>query len=58
MSYFYIFYNIVENGMVVIVEISFYLMDMESREGKYVFMYMFMYFGVIGWINEMIFLKL
>lgn len=32
MSYFYICYNIVENGMVVFVEIIFYLMDMESRE--------------------------
>lgn len=38
MSYFYIFYNIVENGMVVIVEISFYLMDMESREKENMFL--------------------
>lgn len=38
MSRFYIFYNIVENGTVVIVEISSHLMNTESREKENMFL--------------------
>lgn len=38
MSHFHIFYNIVENGTVVIVEITPYLMDTESREKENMFL--------------------
>lgn len=38
MSRFHIFYNIVENGTVVIVEISPHLMDTESREKENMFL--------------------